>query len=81
MTAEIERANAILAAKGYSPARLVVQTGLGEGRAILKGTEIVSPLSDSDATIMRVVEEIVPPLAELDHPLVPREIRARLSGA
>lgn len=80
MTQEIERANAVLAEKGYSAARLVVQPGLGEGKALLKGSEIVSPLSDSSATILRVVEEIVPPLAELDHPLVPREIRAALAA-
>lgn len=80
MTAQIERANAVLAEKGYSPARLVVQRGLGDGKALLKGSEIVSPLSDSSETILRVVEEIVPPLAELDHPLVPREIRAALGN-
>ena len=78
MTAEIERANAVLVEKGYSAARLIVQPGLGEGKALLKGSEIVSPLSDTAVTILRVVEEIVPPLAELEHPLVPREIRARL---
>lgn len=78
MSAEIERANAVLAEKGYSAARLVVQRGLGDGKALLKGSEIVSPLSDTSATILRVVEEIVPPLAELEHPLVPREIRAAL---
>ena len=81
MTAEIERANAVLADKGYSAARLVVQKGLGDGKALLKGSEIVSPLSDSSATILRVVEQIVPPLAELEHPLVPREIRAALGVA
>ena len=79
MTGEIERANAVLAEKGYSTARLVVQRGLGDGKALLKGSEIVSPLSDTAATILRVVEQIVPPLAELEHPLVPREIRARLA--
>ena len=79
MTAEIERANAVLAAKGYSVARLTVQPGLGAGKALLKGSEIVSPLSDTSATILRVVEQFVPPLAELEHPLVPREIRARLA--
>lgn len=78
MTAEIERANAVLVEKGYSTARLIVQPGLGVGKALLKGSEIVSPLSDTAVTILRVVEEIVPPLAELEHPLVPREIRARL---
>ena len=78
MTAEIERANAVLVEKGYSAARLIVQPGLGEGKALLKGSEIVSPLGDTAVTILRVVEEIVPPLAELEHPLVPREIRARL---
>ena len=68
----------MLVEKGYSAARLIVQPGLGEGKALLKGSEIVSPLSDTAVTILRVVEEIVPPLAELEHPLVPREIRARL---
>lgn len=81
MSAEIEQANAVLAQKGYSAARLVVQQGLGEGKALLKGSEIVSPLSDTAATILRVVEQIVPPLAELEHPLVPRDIRARLGTA
>ena len=80
MTAEIERANAVLVEKGYSTARLIVQPGLGDGKALLKGSEIVSPLSDTAAIILRVVEEIVPPLAELEHPLVPREIRARLGA-
>jgi len=78
MSAEIERANAVLAEKGYSAARLIVQKGLGEGKALLKGSEIVSPLSDTSAWILRVIEEIVPPLADLEHPLVPREIRAAL---
>lgn len=80
MNAEIERANAVLAEKGYSTARLAVQKGLGEGKALLKGSEIVSPLSDTAQTILRVVNELVPPLAELDHPLVPREIRAALGA-
>ncbi len=80
MTAEIERANAVLVEKGYSAARLIVQPGLGAGKALLKGSEIVSPLSDTAVTILRVVEEIVPPLAELEHPLVPREIRTRLGA-
>jgi hypothetical protein len=81
MTDEIERANAVLTEKGYSAARLVVQPGLGQGKALLKGSEIVSPLSDSSTTILRVVEELVPPLAELEHPLVPREIRAALTSS
>lgn len=81
MTAEIERANALLAEKGYSVAKLIVIKGLGEGKALLKGSEIVSPLSDTSATILRVVEELVPPIADLDHPLVPREIRAALAPA
>lgn len=81
MTAEIERANALLAEKGYSSAKLTVIKGLGEGKALLKGSEIVSPLSDTSSTILRVVEELVPPLADLDHPLVPREIRAALLPA
>ena len=79
MTAEIERANAILAEKGYSAAKLTVIKGLGEGKALLKGSEIVSPLSDTSAFILRVIEELVPPVADLEHPLVPREIRARLA--
>jgi hypothetical protein len=80
MNAEIERANAILVEKGYSTARLAVQKGLGEDKALLKGSEIVSPLSDTAVTILRVVTELVPPLAELEHPLVPREIRAALGA-
>lgn len=81
MTGEIERANALLVEKGYSTARLSVVKGLGEGKALLKGSSIVSPLTDTSSTILRVVEGLVPPHAELEQPLVPREIRAWLAGS
>ena len=81
MTGEIERANALLAEKGYPTARLSVVKGLGEGKALLKGSSIVSPLTDTSVTILHVIEGLVPPYAELEQPLVPREIRAWLAGS
>ena len=74
----IAAANEALRAKGYGERHLAVfPTPLAE-RALLKGDRIVSPLSDSAATILRVVEELVPPAAELKGTLRPAELRARL---
>jgi hypothetical protein len=78
VTAEIDEANRLLRAKGYSPERLQVHRGLGERGAVLKGTRILSPLSDDAATVLLIVRDLVPPAEELAHPLTPRELRERL---
>ena len=54
---------------------------IGQSRAILKGTKIVSPLSDEADVVLRTVRELVPDAAELGRStLRPADLRARLSG-
>jgi hypothetical protein len=77
---EIDEANELLREKGYSAERLAVHPGFGERGAVLKGTKILSPLSDDAATVLRIVRELVPPAAELEHQLTPRELRDRLGA-
>jgi hypothetical protein len=50
------------------------------GKALLKGNKILSPLSDDAAVVLRVVEELVPPGAELgSRTLRPADLRERLA--
>lgn len=78
----IEEANEALRAKGYSPAQLAVVAAPLPDRALLKGNRILSPFSDSPATVLRAVRECVPALEELGRrTLTPTELRERLGAA
>ena len=74
----IAAANDLLRAKGYADRDLAVHPG-PRGKALLKGNKIISPLSDDAALVLRVVEELVPPHAELGSRMLrPAELRAQL---
>lgn len=74
----IAAANALLRDKGYAERDLAVHPGLN-GKALLKGNKILSPLSDEASLVLRVVHELVPSDAELGHKVLrPAELRARL---
>ena len=74
----IEAANTVLRDKGYAERDLGVHPG-PRGKALLKGNKILSPFSDEAALVLRVVQELVPPDAELGHKLLrPAELRAKL---
>jgi hypothetical protein len=74
----IATANARLQALGYAERDLAVHPG-PRGKALLKGNKIISPFSDEAPLVLRVVEELVPPDAELGLKLLrPAELRARL---
>ena len=74
----IETANDLLREKGYAERDLAVHPG-PRGKALLKGNKIISPFSDEAPLVLRVVQELVPPDAELGHVLLrPAELRARL---
>jgi hypothetical protein len=74
----IEQANALLREKGYAERDLAVHAG-PFGKALLKGNKILSPLSDEAEVVLRVVEELVPPDADLGSKVLrPAELRARL---
>jgi hypothetical protein len=85
--AAIEQANEVLREKGFGRQLEVfpVPSGVGPGRAILKGTKIVSPFSDSVETVLRVVQDCVPSAAELGsstlRPGALRECLDRASGS
>jgi hypothetical protein len=77
----IEQARKLLREKGYTEAQLDAYPGLPPDGALLKGTKIVSPFSDSAAVVLRVVTEVVPPAAELGRKqITPRELRERLGA-
>jgi len=73
----ISTANALLREKGYTERDLHVHPA-PRGKALLKGNKILSPLSDEVGLVLRVVQELVPPSAELGGMLRPAELRARL---
>jgi hypothetical protein len=74
----IAAANAVLRGKGYAERDLAVHPG-PRGKALLKGNKILSPFSDEAPLVLRVVEELVPPDAELGSKLLrPAELRAQL---
>ena len=80
MTDPIAAANDALRDKGYAERDLAVHPG-PRGKALLKGNRIISPLSDDAAVVLRVVNELVPPEAELGAKILrPAELRARLAG-
>ena len=75
----IATANALLREKGYAERDLAVHPA-PRGKALLKGNKILSPLSDDAAVVLRVVEELVPPGAELgSRTLRPADLRERLA--
>jgi hypothetical protein len=72
----IEEANELLRAKGYSAAHLNAIGAPLPGKALLKGTKILSPFSDSPETVLRVVRDCVPSAEELGRrTLTPHELR------
>jgi len=74
----IAAANALLREKGYAERDLAVHPA-PRGKALLKGNKILSPLSDEAAVVLRVVEQLVPPGAELGNRVLrPGDLRARL---
>jgi hypothetical protein len=74
----IAAANAKLQELGYAERDLAVHPG-PRGKALLKGNKILSPFSDEAPVVLRVVQELVPPDAELGLKVLrPAELRARL---
>jgi hypothetical protein len=75
----IEEANALLREKGYGERDLAVHGG-PRGKALLKGSKILSPLSDEPEVVLRVVRELVPSGGELGAKVLrPAELRAKLA--
>jgi hypothetical protein len=78
-TDPVAEANDVLREKGYADRDLAVHPG-PRGKALLKGNKIISPFSDEAALVLRVVQELVPPDAELGHRLLrPADLRASLA--
>jgi hypothetical protein len=78
----IDQANAALQAKGYSPAQLNAVAAPLAGKVLLKGAKILSPFSDTEAVVLRVVRDFVPSAADLQRrQLTPTEIRRWLAEA
>ena len=77
----ISAANALLREKGYAERDLGVHAG-PRGKALLKGNKILSPFSDEASLVLRVVDELVPPDAELGHRMLrPADLRAGLASS
>ena len=76
----IAEANELLRGMGYAGRDLAVHAG-PRGKALLKGNKIISPFSDDAALVLRVVQELVPPDAELGNRLLrPADLRASLGS-
>ena len=74
--AAISAANDALRAKGYAERDLGVHPA-PRGRALLKGNKLLSPFSDDADVVLRVVQELVPPEAELGAKMLrPADLRA-----
>ncbi len=72
----IDEANELLRAKGYGPAHLKAEAAPLPGKALLKGTKILSPFSDTPETVLRAVRDCVPSAEELGRRmLTPHELR------
>ena len=72
----IGEANEVLREKGYGPAHLQAFDAPLPGKALLKGTKILSPFSDSPETVLRAVKNCVPTAEELGRRmLTPHELR------
>jgi hypothetical protein len=77
----VAAANDVLREKGYAERDLAVHPG-PRGKALLKGNKIISPFSDEAALVLRVVQELVPPDADLGHRLLrPADLRKLLADA
>jgi hypothetical protein len=77
----IDEANEILRGKGYSAAHLSASTAPLPGKALLKGTKILSPFSDTPEVVLRAVRDCVPSAEELGRrTLTPHELRDCLAG-
>jgi hypothetical protein len=77
----VATANDLLREKGYAERDLAVHPG-PRGKALLKGNKIISPFSDDAALVLRVVQELVPPDADLGQKLLrPADLRASLAQA
>jgi len=75
----IEQANALLREKGYREPQLAVRAAPLPGKALLKGSKILSPFADSPETVLSAVRECVPAAEELGaRTLTPHELRACL---
>jgi hypothetical protein len=78
----IDQANQTLHDKGYSAAQLNAFAAPLPGKVLLKGTKILSPFSDTEEVVLRVVREFVPAAEDLQRrQLTPTEIRQWLSEA
>ena len=78
----IDRANQTLQDKGYSAAQLNAVAAPLPGKVLLKGTKILSPFSDTEDVVLRVVRDFVPGADELQRrQLTPTEIRQWLAEA
>ena len=76
----IDQANDNLQTKGYSAAQLSAVAAPLPGKVLLKGTKILSPFSDTDEVVLRVVRDFVPSAEELQRrQLTPTEIRQWLA--
>ena len=72
----IEEANQVLREKGYGPAHLNASAAPMPGKALLKGTKILSPFSDSPEVVLRAVRDCVPTAEELGRrQITPHELR------
>ena len=77
----VARANAVLAEKGYSQIQLSAHTTAMPTKALLKGSKLQAPFSDSPEVVLRAVEELVPSLADLGRRiLTPHQLRAGLGA-
>ena len=75
----IDEANETLHEKGYSAAQLSAVAAPLPGKVLLKGTKILSPFSDTEEVVLRVVREFVPTAEELGRrTLTPHEFREQL---
>jgi hypothetical protein len=78
----IDEANQTLQDKGYSAAQLSAVAAPLPGKVLLKGTKILSPFSDTEEVVLRVVRDFVPAADELQRrQLTPTEIRQWLAEA
>ena len=74
----IADANELLRAKGYAERDLGVFPAL-RGKALLKGSRIVSPLSDEAGAVLGIVRDAVPTAADLGRKtLRPADLRTQL---
>lgn len=77
----VEEANVLLRDRGYRRGQLSVVAAPLPGRALLKGTKIVSPFADRLEVVAHAVRECVPTLEELgDGRLTPRGLRECLGA-